>query len=71
MGADRSSLQILEPRRKERKPALARLARLFGTRTRRAALLVGFLAFACLLFPRDPAFDTFVQSLPVRVLDQP
>jgi len=70
MGADRSSssLQILEPRRRERKPAPARFARLFGARTRRAALLVGFLAFACLLFPRDPAFEvmTLREGFPAK-----
>ena len=68
MGADRSSLQILEPRRKERKPASARLARLFGPRMRRAALLLGFLAFACLLFPRDPAFEvmTLREGFPAK-----
>ncbi|HKQ18763.1 MAG TPA: HDIG domain-containing protein [Candidatus Eisenbacteria bacterium] len=68
MGADRSSLQILEPRRKERKPASARFGRLFGPRTRRAALLLGFLAFACLLFPRDPAFEvmTLREGFPAK-----
>ena len=68
MGADRSSLQILEPRRKERKPASVRFSRLFGPRTRRAALLLGFLAFACLLFPRDPAFEvmTLREGFPAK-----
>lgn len=67
MAAER--LQILEPRRKkERRPALARLARLFGPRFRRSALFVGFLAFSCLLFPRDPAFEvmTLREGFPAK-----
>jgi putative nucleotidyltransferase with HDIG domain len=54
-------LQVLEPRRKERRTLGARITRGFGPRLRRAALFVGFLAFACFLVPRDPAFE--VQTL--------
>src|SRR5687767_757290 len=54
MAADK--LQVME-RRKERRPLLPRLAKRFGPKIRRGALFVGFLAFACLLVPRDPAFE--------------
>jgi hypothetical protein len=66
MGAER--LQVLEPRRKERKPLVARLGRIFGPRVRRGALFAGFLAFACLLFPRDPAFEvmTLREGFPAK-----
>src|SRR5258706_15736684 len=50
-------LRIIEPRRKERRSAAARLLKRFGPKVRRAALFVAFLAFACLLFPRDPSFE--------------
>ncbi len=50
-------LRIIEPRRKERRSAAARLLKRFGPKVRRAALFVAFLAFACLLVPRDPAFE--------------
>lgn len=62
-------LQVLEPRRKkERRPFAARVARLFGPKVRRTALVVGFLAFSCLLFPRDPAFEvmTLREGFPAK-----
>ncbi|MGE5174804.1 MAG: HD family phosphohydrolase [Hyphomicrobiales bacterium] len=62
-------LQVLEPRRKkERRPFAVRVARLFGPRFRRTALFAGFLAFSCLLFPRDPAFEvmTLREGFPAK-----
>ncbi|HYR68355.1 MAG TPA: HDIG domain-containing protein [Candidatus Dormibacteraeota bacterium] len=50
-------LKVLESRRRDKSGGSARLRRLFGWRTRRAALLVGFLLYACLLFPREPSFE--------------
>src|SRR5258705_4736490 len=50
-------LRVIEPRKKERRPALFRLWRGFGSKLRRMALFVGFIAFSCLLVPRDPAFE--------------
>jgi hypothetical protein len=47
---------VLEPRRREPTGTFARLKRV-SRRFRRAALLAGFLLFACLLFPRDPSFE--------------
>ncbi|HKW50292.1 MAG TPA: HDIG domain-containing protein [Candidatus Eisenbacteria bacterium] len=66
MGAE--SLKVLESRRRDKSGGSARLARLFGWRTRRAALLVGFLLFTCLLFPREPAFEvtTLREGFPSR-----
>jgi len=54
MGAE--SLRVLEPRRREPAGIFARLKRV-SRRFRRTALLVGFLLFACLLFPREPSFE--------------
>ena len=65
--ADR--LHVLDTRRKERRSVRARWLRRFaGPRLRRAALFVGFLAFACLLVPRDPAFevDTLREGFPAK-----
>jgi putative nucleotidyltransferase with HDIG domain len=50
-------LRVVEPRKKERRPRAWRLWRRFGPKLRRAALFAGFLAFSCLLVPRDPAFE--------------
>jgi hypothetical protein len=50
-------LRVIEPRRKERRSRAARLLKRFGPKVQRAALFVAFLAFACLLVPRDPAFE--------------
>ncbi len=50
-------LRVIEPRRKERRSRAARLVKRFGPKVQRAALFVAFLAFACLLVPRDPAFE--------------
>jgi putative nucleotidyltransferase with HDIG domain len=51
------NLRVLEPRRRERAPWRMAVAAVFGARFRRVTLFVGFLAFACLLFPRDPSFE--------------
>ncbi len=51
------NLRVLEPRRRERAPWRNAVAAIFGPRFRRITLFVGFLAFACLLFPRDPSFE--------------
>jgi putative nucleotidyltransferase with HDIG domain len=50
-------LRVIEPRKKERRTAGFRLWRRFGSKLRRMALFVVFLAFSCLLVPRDPAFE--------------
>lgn len=62
------NLKVLEPRRPEPRPAVERVQRLFGPRVRRAALLLGFLGFACLLFPREPSFEvmTLREGFPAR-----
>ena len=49
-------LRVLEPKRRDPK-ALLRRVRRRGRRFRRAALLVGFLLFSCLLFPRESSFE--------------
>ncbi len=66
MGAE--PLKVLESRRREKGGASARLARLFGRRTRRVTLLVGFLLYACLLFPREPSFEvtTLREGFPAK-----
>src|SRR6185312_772623 len=66
MGAE--PLKVLESRRRDKGSGSARLGRLFGWRTRRGALLVGFLLFTCLLFPREPAFEvtTLREGFPAR-----
>ncbi|HEX7078812.1 MAG TPA: HDIG domain-containing protein [Candidatus Eisenbacteria bacterium] len=66
MSAER--LQVLEPRRKERRPLAQKLAAIFGPRFRRSTLFAGFLAFSCLLFPRDPAFEvmTLREGFPAK-----
>ncbi|HEY6571821.1 MAG TPA: hypothetical protein VI198_00775, partial [Candidatus Eisenbacteria bacterium] len=51
------NLRVLEPRRRERAPWRNAVAAIFGPRFRRITLFIGFLAFACLLFPRDPSFE--------------
>jgi putative nucleotidyltransferase with HDIG domain len=51
------NLRILESRRREKSPRNAALAAIFGPRFRRITLFAGFLAYACLLFPRDPSFE--------------
>lgn len=51
------NLRVLEPRRRERAPWRSAIAAIFGPRFRRITLFIGFLAFACLLFPRDPSFE--------------
>ncbi|HEU4725501.1 MAG TPA: HDIG domain-containing protein [Candidatus Eisenbacteria bacterium] len=51
------NLRILEPRRRERAPWKIAVAAIFGPRFRRITLFIGFLAYACLLFPRDPSFE--------------
>jgi len=56
------SLRVLEPRRREPAGLLPRLRRV-SRRVRRLLLLVGFLLFACILFPREPSFE--VQTLRV------
>jgi putative nucleotidyltransferase with HDIG domain len=50
-------LKVLESRRRERSGRRVWIARVFGKPTRRAMLLLAFLLYACLLFPRDPAFE--------------
>lgn len=64
--ADR--LQVLESKRKERRSRSPRWMKRFGSRVRRAALFAGFLAFACLLVPRDPAFEvmTLREGFPAK-----
>src|SRR5438046_10713766 len=49
-------LRVLEQRRRETAGVLSRLRRL-SRRVRRFALLIAFLLFACLLFPREPSFE--------------
>jgi len=49
-------LRVLEPRRREPAGVLSRLRRL-SRRVRRITLLLAFLLFACLLFPREPSFE--------------
>jgi putative nucleotidyltransferase with HDIG domain len=51
------NLRILESRRREKAPWKGALAAAFGPRFRRITLFAGFLAYACLLFPRDPSFE--------------
>jgi putative nucleotidyltransferase with HDIG domain len=51
------NLRVLESRRRERAPWKVAVAAVFGPRFRRIALFVGFLGYACLLFPRDPSFE--------------
>ncbi len=66
MGAE--PLKILESRKRERNGRSDRVARFFTPRMRRVALLVGFLSFCCLLFPREPAFEvtTLREGFPAR-----
>jgi putative nucleotidyltransferase with HDIG domain len=66
MGAE--SLRVLEPKRRERAPWRAVMAAIFGPRFRRITLLAGFLAFACLLFPRDASFEvmTLREGFPAK-----
>src|SRR5439155_13401828 len=61
-------LRVQDSRRRDKRGGSARLRRLFGWRTRRAALLVAFLLFACLLFPREPSFEvtTLREGFPSR-----
>lgn len=61
-------LQILETKRKDRRSPSSRWAKRFGPRIRRAALFAGFLAFACFLVPRDPAFEvmTLREGFPAK-----
>jgi putative nucleotidyltransferase with HDIG domain len=49
-------LRVLEPHRRDPATLLRRIRKL-TRRPRRVALLVGFLLFSCLLFPRDPSFE--------------
>ncbi|MEK7315096.1 MAG: HDIG domain-containing metalloprotein [Candidatus Eisenbacteria bacterium] len=51
------NLRVMESRRRERAPWRNAVAAIFGPRFRRITLFIGFLAFACLLFPRDPSFE--------------
>lgn len=51
------NLRVMESRRRERAPWRSAIAAIFGPRFRRITLFVGFLAYACLLFPRDPSFE--------------
>ena len=66
MGAE--PLRVLEPRRRDAGGRLGRLRRALGPRFRRGALLVGFLLFACLLFPREAAFElmTLREGFPAK-----
>jgi putative nucleotidyltransferase with HDIG domain len=65
MGADQ--LKVLEPKKREKRGP-GRLARLATPRARRIAVLVGFVLFTCLLFPRDAAFEvrTLREGFPAR-----
>ena len=61
--------RVVEPKRREKKNGFrARIERVLGRRTRRTALLVGFLAFICLLVPRDPDFEviTLREGFPAK-----
>lgn len=61
--------RVVEPKRREKKNGFrARIERVLGRRTRRTALLVGFLAFLCLLVPRDPDFEviTLREGFPAK-----
>ena len=62
------NLRVLEPRKSEPRPLPERMRRLFGRRLGRLALFAGFLLFACLLFPRDPAFEvmTLREGFPAK-----
>jgi hypothetical protein len=62
------SLKVLEPRRRDRNGGRARLFSRLGPRAGRLALLAGFLAFASLLFPRDPSFEvtTLREGFPAK-----
>ncbi len=66
MGAE--PLKVLESRKREKGPASSRLAQLITPHARRIALLIGFLVFTCLLFPREPAFEvtTLREGFPAR-----
>ncbi len=66
MGAE--PLKVLESKRREKNGRPARWARVFGPRTRRGALLAGFLLFTCLLFPREPSFEvmTLREGFPAK-----
>ena len=61
-------LKVLESRKREKGNGSGRLARLATPRARRVTLLVGFLLFTCLLFPREPAFEvaTLREGFPAR-----
>ncbi len=66
MGAE--PLKVLESRKREKGNGAGRF-RLFKTpRARRIAVLIGFLVFSCLLFPREPAFEvaTLREGFPAR-----
>jgi hypothetical protein len=61
--------RVVEPKRREKKNSFrSRIERVLGRRTRRTVLLVGFLAFICLLVPRDPDFEviTLREGFPAR-----
>ena len=61
--------RVVEPRRREKKNGIrVIIARILGRRTRRTALLLGFLAFICLLVPRDPDFEviTLREGFPAK-----
>jgi putative nucleotidyltransferase with HDIG domain len=61
--------RVVEPKRREKKNGVrARIERILGRRTRRTALLIGFLAFICLLVPRDPDFEviTLREGFPAK-----
>jgi len=64
--ADR--LQVLEPKRKERRSRSSRWMKRIGSKVRRGALFAGFLVFACFLVPRDPAFEvmTLREGFPAK-----
>ena len=61
-------LRVLESRRRERRGGSSSFGARFGSRARRALLLVAVLLFACLLFPREPSFEvmTLREGFPAR-----
>jgi len=66
------ALRVLEPRRRgdtpQRPSRLTRFRRWIAPKLRRGSLLVGFLLFACLLFPREPSFEviTLREGFPAK-----
>ena len=62
------NLKVIEPRRRERKGMPAIFGAPVGRRARRLGILVAFLLFTCLLFPREPAFEvtTLREGFPAK-----